>query len=164
MTPITTENRITGLIVGSVTQRSRCGAPRAVEIGGLVEVLRHIEDGREEDDHVVAHAPDPEQHERRLRPARRLEPERPLDPDFLEQDVHRARRRVEDVDEAKRRGDRRRQRRQIEDRPEETGAAPRAREHQRNPEGEQTCSGTDTPIIQSVFFTAGPTWGSSLNR
>ena len=57
---------------------------RAVELGGLVQVLRHVEDRRQEDDHDVADAPEREQRQRRLRPLGRVEPERPLDAELLE--------------------------------------------------------------------------------
>ena len=108
----------------------------AVDLGRLVEMPRHVEHGREEDHHRVPHAPEAEGDERRLRPLRRLEPERALDPDPAEHRVHRAGGRVEDVDEAERRGDGRRERRQVEDRPEDADAAPGAREHQRDAERE----------------------------
>ena len=56
---------------------------------------------------------------------------------MLEQDVHRPRRGVEDVDERERCGDGRRERREVEDRPEEAHAAPCAREHRGDAEGEE---------------------------
>ena len=110
---------------------------RAVELGGLVEVLRHVEHRSEKDDHHVPDSPEAEQDQRRLRPFRRVEPQRPLDPDLREQDVHRAGRGVEDVDEAERRGDRRRERRQVEDRAEEAGSALGMHEQRRDAEREQ---------------------------
>ena len=68
--PITTANRITGLIVGSVTHRSRCQLPAPSSSRRLVEVLGHVEHRRQEDDHRVADAPHAEQGQRRLRPVR----------------------------------------------------------------------------------------------
>ena len=94
----------------------------AVELGRLVEVARNVEQRGEEDDHRVADAPEPEQHERRLRPRRRLEPQRAGDAEPAQHRVHRAGRRVEDVGEAERRRHRRRERRQVEDRAEEADA------------------------------------------
>ncbi len=54
-----------------------------------------------------------------------------------EDDVHRAGDRVEDVDEAERRRDRRRERRQVEDGAEHADAHPRAGQHHREAEGEE---------------------------
>ena len=108
----------------------------AVELGRLVQMRGHVEHGGEEDHHRVADAPEAEHDERRLRPGRILEPQRPVDAEVAEDRVHRAGRRVEDVDEAERRGDGRRERRQVEDRPEDADAAPCTREHQRDAERE----------------------------
>ena len=110
ITPITTEKRITGLIEGSVTQRRRQERTCAVERSGLVQVLRHIEDHREEDDHRRRRRPRAPSRTATASTSWVIEPERPVDPDMLERDVDRARRRVQQVDEAERGGDRRRER------------------------------------------------------
>ena len=66
--------------------------PGAVELGRLVEVPRHVEDRREEDDHRVADAPEAEQRSSDgFDHCGRLEPERALDPELPEDRVHRAR-------------------------------------------------------------------------
>jgi hypothetical protein len=83
----------------------------------------------------------------------RLEPQRALDADPAEDRVHRARRRVEDVGEAERRGDRRRQRRQVEDRAEEANAALRAHDHRRDAEGEDHLQRHGDRHSHSEFFT-----------
>src|SRR5919204_3907739 len=111
--------------------------PGAVELGRLVQVLRDVENRREEDDHRVPDAPDLEERQRRLRPAGRLEPQRPVDPEVAEDDVHRPVGRVQEVDEAERCCDRRREGGEVEDRPEEAEPELRAREHERDPERER---------------------------
>ena len=133
---MTTAKRSTGLTAGRVTQRRRCSAPAPSSWRRLVEVARNVEQRGEEDDHRVADAPEPEQHERRLRPRRRLEPQRAGDPEPAQDRVHRPRRRIEDVGEAERRRHRRRERGQVEDRAEEADAGLGAHDHARHAEGE----------------------------
>ena len=58
MTPITSEKKITGEISGSVTRRNRCHPLRALDVRGFVELARHVEHAREEDDHRVADPPE----------------------------------------------------------------------------------------------------------
>ena len=59
--------------------------------------------------------------------------------------------RVEEVDEAERRGDRRGQRGQVEDRAEEADARLARVSITAMPKANSTCSGTPTAMIQSVF-------------
>ena len=134
---MTTENRITGLIDGSVTQRNRLSAPAPSSSADSYRCLgTSSSDARK----MIIVLPIP--HSASSTSAgfdqlRRVEPQRPLDPDLAEQRVHRAGGRVQQEHEAERGRHRRRERRQVEDRAEEADAAPRALERHRHADREQ---------------------------
>jgi hypothetical protein len=67
MIPVTTSKKITGDTIGRLTCRNFANR-WPLQIGRLIEVLGHVEEPREEDDHRVAHAPEAEEDESRLRP------------------------------------------------------------------------------------------------
>ena len=123
----------------------------AVERGRLVQVPRHVEDRRQEDDHRVADAPEAEQDERRLRPARvDWNQSGPWMPSVLSAMLT-GPSGIEEVDEAESRRDRRRERRKVEDRAEEADARSPRVSISATPKANSTCSGTAIAMIQRCF-------------
>ncbi len=108
-------------MLGSVMCRNRCRGG-AVQFGGLVLLLRHVEQRDHEDDHEVADAPHGEGGEGRFGPGRVVEPGGGGQADRLQERVDRSGAGVEQEDEGERGGHRRGQVRQVEEGPEDPGA------------------------------------------